>query len=320
MSPDTQSPGDPPRRPLPRALIALARPHQWAKSAFVLLGPLYGLREYEGPWQPAAINTLLAAGAFALASSACYVVNDIADADQDRAHPRKRLRPIARGEVTRGQAAAFAGLLALGAAGLAAWAASPALAVIIGLYVLNVMAYSARLKHVVIADVMSLSMGFVLRVVGGCAALGIAPSTWLLNVTLFLAMFLALGKRLGERRSLGEHAENVRGVHRDYTDNLRMLVVVTAVATLITYAAYLVSRQEAGAVVRLWQPGGDVSLLWITLLPATYALLRCIVLLERGRYDDPTELVIRDWPMQAACAAFAAATAAAIAWHPAPAP
>lgn len=313
QEPTTQ---DPPRRPLPLALVKLARPHQWAKSVFVLLGPLYGLREYGGEWKDLAIDALLASASFALASSACYVLNDLADATLDRHHPRKRLRPIARGEVTTGQASVFAAALAACAAGLALASGGWVLGVLVAAYVANVVAYSLRLKHVVIVDVMSLSLGFVLRVVGGCAAAGIAPSTWLLNVTLFFSMFLALGKRLGERRSLGEGAGAARLVQRSYTDELlRMLVVVTGVATLVTYAAYIVGRADAGAVVRLWSPGGDVNVLWVTLLPATYALLRCIVLLERGEYDDPTELATRDWPTQGAGVLFVAASVGAALWH-----
>lgn len=312
------SPPDPPRRGLGRALIKLARPTQWAKSAFVVLGPLYGLRDYDGPWQTLATRAAVAGGAFALASSACYVVNDLLDADSDRNHPRKRLRPIARGEVSKAQATVLAAVLLAGAAGGAAWLGSGAFAALLGLYVVNVWAYSLRLKHAVIADVMSLAMGFVLRVLAGCAAVGIAPSTWLLNVTLFLAMFLAFGKRLGERRTLAD-ASVARGVQRAYTDDLlRMLVVVTGVATLVTYAAYVVTRgTDVRHLPRLWEPGGHVNLLWFSLVPATYALFRSIVMLERGRYDDPTEMATHDGPMQAAVAGFVAISVGAMLWHPA---
>ena len=103
----------------------------------------------------------------------------------------------------------------------------------VAVYVANVTAYSALLKHIVIADVVSLSLGFVLRVLVGCAAVGVSPTTWLLNTTFFLAMFLAFGKRLGERRLLGgEGAALARGVQAGYTDELlRLAVVVTAVVS-----------------------------------------------------------------------------------------
>ena len=298
---------------LPLNLLRLARPTQWAKSLFVLLGPLYGLRDH--PYTPElAKGALLAAGAFALASSACYCINDILDAPKDRHHPRKRTRPVASGAVSPAAAWAMACALAAGAVVLTfmlpqavRW---PLLAVI-GVYVLNVTAYSAFMKHVAVLDVLSLSSGFVLRVVGGCVAAAIAPSTWLLNVTFFLAMFLAFGKRLGERRLLGDDAPNARGVQTVYTDDtLRMFVVVTAVATLITYAFYVQARDVAGSIVVAGFPEG-VNILWPTLLPATYALARAIILLDRGEFDDPTEIAAKDPPMQLAALMFGVMTAVA---------
>jgi len=311
-------PGEPPgpRRPLAMSLFKLARLHQWTKGVFVLVGPLYGLTEL--PDKAAA----LAAGsvaflAFGLASSACYVVNDLLDAPQDRMHPRKRNRPIARGDITPAQAWAFASVLVVAAAAcLLALDATvvPAVALLLGLYVANVFAYSYRIKHIVIADVMSLSLGFVIRMCAGCAAVAIAPTTWLLNCTLFLAMFLAFGKRLGERRTMGADAAAARGVQAAYTDELlRMAVVVTAVATLITYAGYVQFRaDEHTHVVPPFRAG--FNLLWLSIIPATYALLRAIVLLERGRYDDPTELAARDRPMKVAVLCFVTVTIGVLSW------
>jgi uncharacterized membrane protein len=127
------------------------------------------------------------------------------------------------------------------------------------------------------------------------------PSTWLLNVTFFLAMFLAFCKRLGERRLMqaqGVDPASVRGVQKAYTEELlRMSVVVTAVATLVTYAMYVQAHEQR--YLR------GFNLLWLTLIPATYGLLRSIVLVERAEYDDPTEIASHDWRVQAAAASFA---------------
>lgn len=289
-----------PTRTLPAALLKLARPSQWAKGMFVVIGPLYALTDNRPVSWLAVAATLIA---FNLASSGCYVVNDLRDVDQDRAHPRKRRRPIACGEVTPGQAGVFAGVLFLLAALLAAsvfLTASPAaaglVALALGLYVANVTAYSLLIKRIVILDVVSLAAGFVLRVLGGCAAASVEPSTWLLNCTFFLSMFLAFGKRLGERRTMGDlghSATTARAVQSVYTDDLlRMVVVMTAVATLVLYAGYIQARDEKYTF--------GFNLLWLTVLPATYALLRSILLVERGRYDDPTELAVHDRPFQAA--------------------
>lgn len=286
----------------------LLRPVQWAKSVFLLIGPAYGFANRD--WDPHSAKSgwaslILAVIAFSLASSACYIVNDILDAPADRNHPRKKNRPIASGRVSVGAAIGVALGLVLGTAATI-WAMGGTAAiwttVIIGVYVLNVTAYSAILKHIVIADVISLSLGFVLRVLAGCAAVSVTPTTWLLNTTFFLAMFLAFGKRLGERRSLGsEGAAAARGVQAGYTDELlRQSVVVTAVVTLMTYAIY-VQSQDAKYML-------GFNLMWLTILPATYAMLRSIVLLERGTYDDPTLLASKDRPFQIAAIAFGAMT------------
>ncbi|MFN9975150.1 MAG: UbiA family prenyltransferase, partial [Phycisphaerae bacterium] len=171
------------------------------------------------------------------------------DAPADRRHPRKMHRPVASGRVSPVLAIALAGtLLALCGVCLFFMPPKQGLWTLAGVavYVANVTAYSALLKHIVIADVVSLSLGFVLRVLVGCAAVGVSPTTWLLNTTFFLAMFLAFGKRLGERRLLGsEAAALARGVQAGYTDELlRLAVVVTAVVSLVTYAGYVQNQQD----------------------------------------------------------------------------
>lgn len=313
------------REPLWRALLRLARPKQWAKSVFVAVGPFFGgATAVDEIW-----GVVLAMAAFALASSGCYVVNDLRDAEADRLHPRKRRRPIASGRISPSTARIYTAVLWLAAAACVAalgpiLGATNALALggLLALYVLNVTAYSLRLKGVPVLDVLSLALGFVLRVLGGCAAVGITPSTWLLNVTLFLAMFLAFGKRLGERRTLGGDATAARAVQGVYTDELlRMMVVVTAVAMLLTYAGYVQDNESRF----VWIFGGrslgmgdsprlGMNLLWLTMLPATFAVLRCIILLERGDYDDPTELATRDRDFQLAALVFGTLTAVLVLW------
>ncbi len=325
---------DAPAPPLWISLIRLARPQQWAKGAFVVVGPIYAIAnpsratDFAGsaaksaptfPATPFTWSTALAVAgavlAFGFASSACYVLNDLRDVEEDRAHPRKRLRPIAAGLVSAPAARAFS-LALFGAAGLSVLLAAVPdpgprvashaagwLALAVAVYIANTLIYSARLKHAAVIDVISLASGFVLRVMGGCAAAAVTPSSWLLDVTFFISMFLAFGKRLGERRTLGQDAAAARAVLSTYTDELlRMTVVVTGVATLVTYAGYV---QDKGDRYQL-----GFNLLWLTMLPATYGLLRCIVLLERGEYDDPTELAARDRPFQLAVALFLGITLA----------
>jgi decaprenyl-phosphate phosphoribosyltransferase len=301
----------------PLSLVRLLRPTQWSKSAFVLLGPLYGLRDILPEARPhVLLQALLAAACFALASSACYIFNDLRDVEADRVHPRKRQRPIASGAVSPALARVVMLLCLAASIAIAVWlgerGAAPALAVFLGAYVVNVIAYSVVLKHRAVADVLSLSMGFVLRVLAGCAAASIMPSTWLLNCALFLAMFLAFGKRLGERRTAATQGFDVtaaRKVQGAYSDSLlRMALVVTGVATLVTYASYVQAQQSVASAELM---GFTMNWLWLTTVPACYLLLRCVLLLDEGRYDDPTEMLTRDPPLQLAGVSFALLTGGA---------
>lgn len=305
--------------------IKLARPVQWTKSAFVLVGPLYALAGGSSvDW----LGVVLTTFAFCMTASGGYVLNDLKDRELDAVHPRKKSRPIASGRVSTSQAYFFAGiLLALAIVPMAAWAVYSIKsgvadhwqwpAAMLAIYWANVTAYSHLLKHRVVIDVISLALGFVVRVMAGCAAAGVEPSPWLVNSTFFISMFLAFSKRLGERRTMGgaHGAGTARTVQFKYTDDiLRMLVVVTAVATLLTYAGYVQSfgiRGEHAATAAAGHPGPSFMILWLTMLPATYGLLRCIVLVERGDYDDPTELASHDRPFQAAALLFALITIAA---------
>lgn len=291
--------------------LKLARITQWSKSAFVLIGPLYALADGNVKTWSDLLPAAWMALAFALASSACYAFNDVRDAEADRLHPRKKRRPVASGAIAPAMAGIFTMVLFIAAAaclfgvgsGSRPWAGA-----MLGLYVVNTLAYSLFLKHRVIADVIGLSLGFVLRVLGGCAAVNIGPTTYLLNVTFFLAMFLAFGKRLGERRTLGDNAAAARTVQDRYSDTtLQLAMIATGVVTLVTYAFYVIVQDS-----KYTPPGGTFgfNLLWLTILPATYALFRCIVLMDRGEFDDPTELASSDRPFQLAAFAFAATTAA----------
>ncbi len=316
------SSGKRPPRSLAHGLIKLARPHQWVKSGFVLLGPMYGMADIAVGATQAILSSLGCAAAFALVSSSCYAVNDVLDAPRDRFHPRKKHRPVASGVVSPAQAWVFAAVLAIAGFGLLGFVEGPGrwlAAATLGAYLVNVTLYSTWIKRIRIADVLGLSLGFVLRVFGGCVAVGIWPSAWLMNVTLFLAMFLSFGKRLGERGSMGEDVGQVRIVQRKYTiELLRMAVVVTGVATLLTYASYIQDQQDFIAFTDWFGTQTEVeiegfNLLWLTIIPATYGLLRCIVLLEQGVYDDPTELAIHDRPFQIAGGTFVLLTIGLIA-------
>jgi 4-hydroxybenzoate polyprenyltransferase len=171
-------------------LIRLARPTHWVKNGFVAAPLLFVLPD---PFWPPFARCLLAVAAFSLAASAIYAVNDVVDAEADRAHPTKRLRPVAAGRVSPGAAILWAAVLAAAAIALSWRTLPPLFLATLGTYAANNVLYNALVKRHRIADVISIAVGFVLRLVAGSVAIGVAPSSWLLVCGFSLALFLGFG-------------------------------------------------------------------------------------------------------------------------------
>ncbi len=269
------------------ALIRLARPHQWTKNAFVLAPLLFA----RGASQPRLLaQALSAALLFCLASSAVYALNDVLDAPLDRTHPVKKRRPVASGDVAPATAlvlaAALTGLALLGALRL-----SPSFAGILGLYLAVNLAYSLGAKKVILLDSMLIGISFVLRVLGGAAAIGVEASHWVLLCTLLLALFLAFSKRRAELRLLGDEPERHRPALRGYTPELfdRFDSILLA-ATVVAYALYTVSPETIAKV------GSDRLIYGVPFV--IYGLFRYLLLVESGGDSgEPGTLALKDRPL-----------------------
>lgn len=224
------------------ALAAAVRPHQWTKNLLVFAALLFA-RKFLGPGAERFI--LLSVAAFALfcaASSASYLLNDVCDAERDRAHPLKRLRPVASGALPARVALLAAGALAGGAVG-GGFALGVPLGLTVVAYLALQVAYSLALKHVVILDVLCIAASFVLRAGAGALAIGVEFSHWLLICAALLALFLALAKRRHELVEVA-NASNHRLSLADYSPQMldQMIAVVTA-STLMAYALYTIDRE-----------------------------------------------------------------------------
>jgi len=274
------------------AFIELLRPKQWVKNAFVLVGLVFG-HAYR---DPAMVNAALYATlAFCLASGAVYAFNDARDAAQDRGHPDKRNRPVARGAIASGEAAAFSAVIAALALALAAcigWKVAGFVAAYLALSAV----YTLRLKRVPVLDVVSIAGGFMLRLLAGTAGIGIAPSNWLLACGFLLTLFLGFAKRRAEIGRLAEGASLHRPVLEDYSAGfLDKAIMVCAAGMTLAYAAYTLSAETAlihgtGRLI--------LTLPWV-LLGALRYLYR---LRFRGGGGDPAEELLRD-PLLAAAVA-----------------
>ncbi|HYE77605.1 MAG TPA: UbiA prenyltransferase family protein [bacterium] len=279
---------------LPPLLRAL-RPIQWVKN-LVIAGPLLFVPE---GWGLAAAwgRTLEAIGAFCLLSGATYLFNDLIDREADQHHPTKRLRPIASGAVSTGQArAALALLLVAGFAWL--WsldrrpplpiANAPYLLVVAtGLaYVLLTVAYSLALKRVPVLDVLILALGFVLRAAAGAAVLQVEVSPWLLLCTFLLLLMVALGKRRWELESL-ENAHAHRASLAHYSLPLiDQFLGIAAAMTLMAYSLYTFNNP------RFREPW-----LMVTIPFVLYGVMRYLALIHvHGTGGAPEEAILRDKP------------------------
>lgn len=278
------------------------RPAQWSKNLFVLAPLLFARRLGD----PAALRDAAAAfAAFSAAASTTYLLNDLGDRERDRRHPLKRERPIASGALPPAVAAIAAVVLALFATGLAWRLGTPFALLLVGYLGLGLL-YTLALKRIVILDVMAISAGFVLRVLGGAAAIDVAVSHWLLLCTSFLALFLGFSKRRHELLLLSNASEQ-RQVLSDYSPQFldQMINVVTASA-VVSYALYAVAPETVAKF--------HTDRLLLTLPMVLFGVFRYLYLMHR-RPDEmlnPTEAILRDLPFLANIALWAAAAAAIV--------
>lgn len=265
--------------PSPLAYLRLMRPKQWTKNLFVLSAVVFS-----GRWTdpPSVLAAVLAMVAFVLASGAVYAVNDAADADADRNHPKKRFRPVAAGQVSVTQARRFAVLLAVAGLALALALGWPT-AVVTAAYLLLNLAYSIRLKHMPLIDVLVIAGGFLLRVTAGCVAIRVEPSVWLLLCTAFLSLFIALVKR---RQELARgDADRTRRVMAGYSlPLLDQFITCVMATTILTYLMY------ANTVHK--------PLFMLTVLFVVYGLFRYLHLLHfTEAAERPEDAVFADLPL-----------------------
>ena len=265
------------------AILVSLRPRQWVKNLFVFAGLVFGQRLFTAAFWPA----LGAFAIFCALSGAIYLLNDVADRDKDRLHPKKRERPVAAGRLSVRLALGVAGTLVVVAL-VAASRVSTGFLLVAVAYVVLLSAYSAWLKHIVIVDVLTVAVGFVLRALAGTLAIDVAISGWLLICTVLIALFLALGKRRHEYLTLEGDAARHRPILAEYSAGLldQMIAVVTA-STVTAYALYTMSPET-------------IAKFHTQLLPATlpfvlYGIFRYLYLLYRRQLGgNPSELFLND--------------------------
>lgn len=272
-----------------KASIRLMRPSQWIKNAFVFMPLIFGAKLMQWDSVTKVLGMFVA---FCLISSATYILNDYMDMEKDRAHPLKKNRPLARGDIT--PAAAFTIMITLVAAvvAIAAGLRAPLVCyLLLGAYFLLQVVYSFKLKHMVILDVLCIAVGFLLRVLVGAAVVNLTVSSWLILCTFSVAILLALGKRRHEVVILNNEAINHRPVLENYSVSLldQLLQVVTT-STFIFYCLYSVRGNP--------DTGLRAERMMFTIPLVTYGIFRYMYLIyHKEEGGSPTALLLTDPPL-----------------------
>jgi len=258
------------------------RPKQFIKNLFVFVGIIFSGNLLNPGMLLKVTGAFLV---FCLLSGAVYLINDIADIEKDRNHPRKKNRPLAAGLITIRGSAAMASLISILSMALA-FTFSPALGLISVLYFVLMLFYSFYLKHIILLDVFTIASGFVLRVMAGTQVIQVYLSPWAVVCTFFLALFLALGKRRNEKIILGDTANVHRVSLETYTLPLidQMISIVTT-STIVSYFLYT------------FKTGQD--LLSVLPLPfVLFGLFRYLYLVySENSGGSPEEIIISDRPL-----------------------
>jgi 4-hydroxybenzoate polyprenyltransferase len=270
------------------ALWKALRPNHWIKNVFVFAALVFA-QQLDDP--EAIARSAAAFVVFCLLSSAVYLLNDILDREADRAHPVKRERPIASGRVSVATAGTLSVILA--ASGLAgAMALGTGFATVASAYIFMNIAYSLRLKRIVILDVMLVAAGFLLRAWGGAVVLQVEMSHWLILCTGLIALFLGFVKRRQEIAGAAPN-ETTRPILREYSlPFLDQMIAIVTSSTLLAYALYVFSHEVAEKL--------GTRYMGLTLPFVLFGIFRYLYLVhQRGKGESPTDVVVRDGPLVA---------------------
>lgn len=266
------------------ALVRLMRVRQWTKNLFLFLPVFFAGKLFEAQIE---LRVLLGFLAFCMASSGVYAINDLRDLEQDKLHPEKRHRPLPAGEVSPLQAAVLAFVL-VGASLLLSARLSLIFLYLILFYVAQNIAYSWRLKQIPIVDVSLVSLGFVLRILGGGILADIDVSSWIVMMTFLLALFLSLAKRRDDVLISEKSGRRTRTAVDGYNmEFLNMSMILAAGILIVSYIMYCLSDE----VVERWH----TDKLYLTAFPVLLGVFRYLQLtLVRNKTSDPSRILLRD--------------------------
>jgi 4-hydroxybenzoate polyprenyltransferase len=266
-----------------KEVLKLFRVHQYIKNLFIFMPLLFSF-SYTNLDDN--LNTLIAFILFCLLASSIYIFNDLMDVNEDRAHPKKKFRPLASEKVSTNSAKALISLLSISSLSISLIISVELFAVMLIYFLLNI-SYSLKLKHIAILDIFIIATGFVLRLFAGSAVTGISLSMWIILMTFLLAIFLALAKRRDDVLLSLEGQETRKNIDGYNLEFVNAAMVLMAGVVIVSYIQYTISPE---VIDRL-----DTEYLYITSFFVILGIFRYmqITFVEQDS-GSPTKVVIRD--------------------------
>ncbi|HEY5533850.1 MAG TPA: decaprenyl-phosphate phosphoribosyltransferase [Ignavibacteria bacterium] len=269
-------------------IIKLIRVRQWIKNFFCFAPILFA-----GQLLNTELFTknILAFLAFCAVSSSVYIINDIIDVEADRAHKKKRFRPIASGEISIKHAVIILIIIIAITVLLSALINIYFVITVAAYFIINLL-YSIKVKHVVILDVFFISLGFMLRLIGGAAAIHVSLSSWMILTAIFISLFLAISKRRAElsqieQDNLDKQRKVLNYYGIEFTDQMN---TIAATGTIICYALYTVSEKAVSTF-------HTENLIYTTPF-VIYGIFRYLYLIhQKNLGESPTQIVTKDIPI-----------------------
>jgi len=263
------------------------RPRQWSKNLILFAALTFSQNLFHPDMF---ISVTIAFIIFCLLSGSVYILNDLIDLNQDRKHPQKSKRPLASGKL-KPSIATISGIILVVLSMISAFSLNTNFAwIALGYFILQII-YSTLLKHIVILDVLTVSIGFVLRAIAGGEVIEVPISSWLLICTILLALFLALGKRRHELLLLEENAVQHRRILYEYSPGLldQMISVATA-STVIAYALYTMSAETIKKF--------NTDNLKYSIPFVLYGIFRYLYLIhQKSEGGSPEKILLNDKPL-----------------------
>ncbi len=270
------------------SLIKLMRIGHYIKNGICFVPLIFSLKFLEPNAAGAEFLMFLS---FCLISSAVYILNDICDIEYDKLHKNKRLRPVASGEISIKAALFFMIFLLLSSILIAFFINPICTLIIISYFILNIF-YTKYFKYIEILDAVSIALGFILRILAGCAAIMAAPSALVILLTFFVSMLFTFSKRKLEMKLSVDPSKCRKSIRRFSPDLLNQFVLINAVLSISFYFTYVTDIQTIEKT--------GAQYLYISAIPFTLIIFRLLFLINiEGESDDPKDIIYKDKTLKA---------------------